>query len=238
MRGVVITAVLFGAFLLPSVVNASGYLRIICVPGVGIYVDGSFMGTTEVDNKGLLIDELSDGTHTVKAIKKNCKPQVQKVEIRSGKVTELKLRFVKCKKKNAVEVKQPDTNLYWLRCPIGQSWTGSYCEGDARGMSWHNAGNACPGGYRLPTREEFVSLLGGCDAGARSGKKEGRCKSCEASKTCLSMFGRDDGDYWSSSSDVAAPSDAWTVVFSSGDMGYDKKEKDNDINVRCVRSGP
>ena len=133
------------------------------------------------------------------------------------------------------EVYQPGTYLYWLQCPIGQSWTGSSCEGDARGMSWHNAGNACPGGYRLPTRQEFVSLLGGCDADVRGGKVVS-CNKCAESSKCSSMFGQDEGYYWSSSSYAADPSEAWHVTFANGIVYY--VDKDYDYNVRCVRGGP
>jgi len=133
------------------------------------------------------------------------------------------------------DVKQPGTNLYWLRCPIGQRWTGSSCEGDAREMTWHDVGNACPSGYRLPTRQEFVSLLGGCDAKVR-GRKWGYCNNCKKSGNCSSMFGRDLRYYWSSSSYAADSSLAWCVYFTSGDV--DSADKANDANVRCVRSGP
>jgi len=122
------------------------------------------------------------------------------------------------------EVKQPGTNLYWLGCPIGQRWSGSSCEGDARRMSWHDAGNACPSGYRLPTRQEFVSLLGG---------KE---NSCSKSSKCSSMFGGDRRSYWSSSSYAADSSHAWGVRFGNGRVDY--YAKGNGRHVRCVRGGP
>ncbi len=133
------------------------------------------------------------------------------------------------------DVKQPGTNLYWLRCPIGQRWTGSSCKGKAREMNWHKAKNACPDGYWLPTRQEFVSLLGGCDADVKGGKG-GSCNKCAKSRKCRSMFGKDERHYWSSSSDAADSPYVWNVRFNSGDV--DCGDKDNDFGVRCVRSGP
>ena len=133
------------------------------------------------------------------------------------------------------DVKQPGMNLYWLRCPIGQRWTGSSCKGKAREMNWHKAKKACPGGYRLPTRQEFVSLLGGCDANVRGGKY-GYCNKCAKSRKCRSMFGKDERYYGSSSSYAADPSYAWGVHFDSGLV--DDVDKGDDNNVRCVRSGP
>ncbi len=133
------------------------------------------------------------------------------------------------------EVKQPGVELYWLRCPLGQRWTGSSCKGDAWGMDWHKAKNACPSGYRLPTKHEFMSLLSGCDADVRGGKS-GYCNNCAKSKKCRSMFGKDESWYWSSSSDAADSSYAWLVNFYPGYVYLD--DKDYDHHVRCVRGGP
>lgn len=133
------------------------------------------------------------------------------------------------------DVKQPGSNLYWLRCPSGQTWTGSDCQGERSKMKWDAAMKACPAGYRLPTRQEFVELLGGCD-GAVSGVQTGACASCEKSAGCSAMFGEALGFYWSSSSYAALPSFAWLVAFGSGNVvNVDKR---NDYDVRCVRSGP
>ncbi len=135
-------------------------------------------------------------------------------------------------------VKQPATNLYWLRCPIGQRWDGSSCEGKARRMIRPKARKECPRGYRLPTKQELMSLLGGCDAGARGGIR-GKCNKCAESNKCSSMFGRDKKYYWSSSTYEAGPnvaSNAYYVSFYSGNVDfYDKANHDY---VRCVRSGP
>ncbi len=102
-------------------------------------------------------------------------------------------------------------------------------------MNWNDAKNACPGGYRLPTREEFVSLLGGCDADVQGGKY-GSCNDCDKSSNCSSMFGKDEGWYWSSSSYAADSSRAWYVYFANGFVGFD--DKGSAYNARCVRSGP
>jgi hypothetical protein len=131
------------------------------------------------------------------------------------------------------EVRQPGTGLYWLRCPVGQTWNGSSCSGEGKEMSWSEAESACPSGYRLPTRQEFVDLLGGCDSDVLSGKF-GYCKRCE-SGNCRSMFPSDTRWYWSSS--PHGDSYAWNAFFGNGSVnrggvGYDIS------NVRCVRSGP
>ena len=131
------------------------------------------------------------------------------------------------------EVKQPGANLYWLRCPVGQTWNGSSCSGSKKKMSWNSAKSACPSGYRLPTRQEFVDLLGGCDSEVRRGKY-GDCNKCSESSNCSSMFASDTGWYWSSS-----PGDdylAWDAYFNLGRVSRDIVSID--LNVRCMRSGP
>ncbi|MBW1811816.1 MAG: DUF1566 domain-containing protein [Deltaproteobacteria bacterium] len=131
------------------------------------------------------------------------------------------------------EVRQPGTNIYWLRCPLGQIWSGSSCQGERRSMPWADAIKACPAGYRLPTRQEFANLLGGCDENARGGGY-GYCASCGKSSMCSSMFGKDRGFYWSSSSLSGDSSLAWLVGFPAGNVGI-SAGKDDGHDVRCVR---
>ncbi len=38
-------------------------------------------------------------------------------------------------------------------------WTGKYFRGVAKKINWNKAMKACPRGYRLPTRQEFMALL-------------------------------------------------------------------------------
>jgi len=131
----------------------------------------------------------------------------------------------------AGEVKQLGSNMVWLRCPLGQTWSGSSCAGKAKSMNWSEAMKACPAGYRLPTRREFMKLLGGCDKRARSGGI-GRCASCGKSARCSSMFGKDLGWYWSSSY-AGGSSGAWGVYFSYGAVSNAGEYAPS--NVRCVR---
>ncbi len=72
------------------------------------------------------------------------------------------------------EVRQPATDLCWMRCALGQEWDGDSCEGTKITKDWCDASgetaSGCspdnPGqdfcaltlgaGYRLPTAEEMV----------------------------------------------------------------------------------
>ncbi len=127
------------------------------------------------------------------------------------------------------EVRQPKTTLYWLRCPLGQHWTGEACAGKAKTFDWDGAMKACPSGYRLPSREEFVFLLDRCDSLVKKGGS-GKCKSCAKSKKCRSLFGADSGWYWTSTSFTHS---AWYVFFGNGNVFSFAKDR-KDI-VRCVR---
>ncbi|MBW1811647.1 MAG: hypothetical protein JRJ87_25895 [Deltaproteobacteria bacterium] len=124
------------------------------------------------------------------------------------------------------DVKQPGTNLYWMRCPLGQIWTGSSCQGKANTITWEKAPKACPDGYRLPTRQEFMLLLGGCDSNLKKGKT-GYCSSCEKSGTCRSMFGKDIRSMYMWSNGYA--------VFHDGYIAVNAKAG---FQIICVRVGP
>ncbi len=61
-------------------------------------------------------------------------------------------------------------------------------EGELRTMSLAEAIEACPEGTRLPTNEEYKTMLGGCG--------ESHCNSCAQSEACTQMFGGDDRGFW------------------------------------------
>ena len=129
------------------------------------------------------------------------------------------------------EVQQPGTKLFWLRCPIGQTASDSECIGDAKEMN-RIPTIVCPSGYRFPTRQEFVDLLGGCDSEVTSGNY-GYCKKCSESGICSSMFPSDAGWYWSSS--LYDEDSAWTANFDDGSVYRDSVGSYR--YFRCVRLG-
>lgn len=131
------------------------------------------------------------------------------------------------------EVNQPGTGLYWLRCPLGQTWNGYACRGRAeRRITWDMAVKACPAGYRLPTRKELVEVLGGCRPGVAEGAR-GYCAACGRSTNCYTIFGRDRLMYWSSTASAVEPAVAWRVNFGDGGVGGDAMRAGR--SVRCVR---
>lgn len=62
----------------------------------------------------------------------------------------------------------PKNKLIWMRCSIGQTWTGSSCSGEAIGLTWNDAveypslfnqdGFAGKRDWRLPTISELSTL--------------------------------------------------------------------------------
>ena len=83
---------------------------------------------------------------------------------------------------DAAAIEQSSTALVWLRCPLGTCWDGELCQGEPLVWEWGGALEACPDGYRLPTRQEYVDLLGGCAGGSAE------CDSCDMNPTCAPMF--------------------------------------------------
>jgi len=147
------------------------------------------------------------------------------------------------------EVRQPETDFCWRRCPLGQTWDGDSCEGTKIRADWcetngENHDDCYPDNpgvsrceqyldsrYRVPTAEEFSVLLEESELGNMDGKK---CNGGDGPTMCNGMFGSDSGWYWSSSLyDVYY---AWNALFSYGSVGYDYVH--NALYVRCVRTGP
>jgi hypothetical protein len=107
-----------------------------------------------------------------------------------------------------------------------------------KSFEWQEAIDYCDGldlaghaDWYLPSRDEFIDLLGGCEG------DHGPCDSCDQSGTCSALFGSDSDRYWSSSVYADSSSSAWYVGFGYGYVGYYAK-KHAGLRVRCVRRGP
>ncbi len=120
------------------------------------------------------------------------------------------------------------TGLVWMRCPLGQTFTGGVCTGVATTHTWEGAINAASastfGGnsdWRLPNIKELASIAEqACYAPA--------INEVVFSATPLNWF-------WSSSPAVENDPKAWTFDFNNG---VDQMQiKDLSGYVRLVRLG-
>ncbi len=127
-------------------------------------------------------------------------------------------------------VGDPRTGLVWDRCSIGQG-TAPTCAGDAEMVTWETAlqrvqqRNAQSwnghNDWRLPNAKELASLL----------HPSRRMPAIDAD-----LFPNTLGAaYWSSTSQVDFPGNAWTVFFGEGNVFA--KDKATRARVRIVRTG-
>lgn len=124
------------------------------------------------------------------------------------------------------------TGLMWMRCSVGQTWTGSTCTGVASTHTWQDAlqaaqslnadgGFAGHGDWRLPNKNELESII------------ERRCWSPAINAAVFP--GTPSTWFWSSSSYAVDPSGAWNVDFDYGELDWFGKV--DSYGVRLVRAG-
>ncbi|SFR54013.1 DUF1566 domain-containing protein [Thiomicrospira sp. ALE5] len=158
-------------------------------------------------------------------------------------------------------VTDTETNLTWMRCSLGQQWTGSTCTGVAiqmnhndaamRGLGFNYAGKS---DWRLPTFDELHSLVY-CSSGQQ---REVRLDSrgiaikkgntylngqCEGNYSRPAIFtsafpNTPEQKYWSASMIPGVSSDwAWGVHFFSGVESHLYRSSSRNNHVRLVRGG-
>lgn len=136
------------------------------------------------------------------------------------------------------EVHRPASPLRWLRCAVGQTWDGKACVGIARSLDWKEAASSCPAGYRLPTAQEFGTLLACTNESGTSDRDARTCRPCPEAGACHGLFGQDTGQYWSLSPVVSyfLPAD---VSFETGRFSRAEFSMPYSSHaVRCVRWDP
>jgi hypothetical protein len=140
------------------------------------------------------------------------------------------------------EIHDDGTGLYWLQCLAGQCLVDGACAwegGEAVGLSYDEAAAACPGGYRLPTIDEIMGLLGNCDTIDTGVDGTGFCDPCPTSAACNAVYPGVDalGSYsyeiihWSSTE--LNSSTVWWSNFKTGLI--EAKIKDMNGTAVCVR---
>lgn len=123
------------------------------------------------------------------------------------------------------EVLDPQTNLIWQRCSVGQIWNGTTCIGTATTHTWQNAlqqaknyGSA----WRLPNIKELQSLVE---------------EACFLPAINATFFPATPSRmYWSASLYVNSDNLAWSMNFDLSDV-YSSSFKYGNFHVRAVRAG-
>jgi hypothetical protein len=116
--------------------------------------------------EGLIIKKLPDNALVV--LENNTKKSFSfalplRIRVEKDKVFDPYLQFYNKKNGTVVDKK---TNLQWMRCSLGQAWSGGTCKGKATKYSWKKALDQAKmthyAGYsdwRVPTLKELQSLV-------------------------------------------------------------------------------
>ncbi|MFC3031060.1 DUF1566 domain-containing protein [Pseudoalteromonas fenneropenaei] len=145
------------------------------------------------------------------------------------------------------------TNLTWMRCSLGQQWTGSTCAGVAMEMNWNDAlrtaisySYAGHSDWRVPTVDELDTLVL-CPAGRKPsarpggryvGDTTGECLGSEYynPKININAFPDSPASFvWSSTPYIDRPNRAWGTGFQLGSVYFE--HEDNPGMIRLVRNG-
>jgi hypothetical protein len=131
------------------------------------------------------------------------------------------------------------SGLTWQQCAVGQNWTGTTCNGNAKKMNWGEAMKLSSNfaGYNdwhLPTKEELMTLV---ECSDDQYNQDGSCKNYTLTNkptiNKMAFPNTTSSVFWASSSFVNLSYYAWGVYFSSGHPYY--YIKFNKGNVRLVR---
>lgn len=123
---------------------------------------------------------------------------------------------------------QHPSRLIWMRCALGQTWTGSDCSGQADEMNWEAALQAANDfefagldDWRLPNRNELGNII------------EQRCHSPAINH---GVFPSPPGGwFWSSSPAMGNSGQGWAVMFDDGQV--QSVAISGQYAVRLVRAG-
>lgn len=141
------------------------------------------------------------------------------------------------------EITDTQTGLTWQRCSVGQRWSGSSCEGQAKEFKFDEAQAQAGNGWRVPTVRELQSLRV-CSAGFVAKTMDLQDGKAEVSFACndgstwptihTGAFPNTPSDvYWTSSPLVGDSDLAWYVSFYYGDVHGSFRS--NGLHVRLVR---
>ncbi|EIC22776.1 protein kinase domain-containing protein [Thiorhodovibrio frisius] len=140
------------------------------------------------------------------------------------------------------------TGLQWMRCSLGQNWTEATCAGSADEMTWDSI---MPNGqqktwpefasfsdWRVPAIDELKTLID-CSSGQPDDWKvtDSACDGNDIQPTINSEAFPDtpSTSFWSASPSAPDSAYAWSISFSSGNVG--NYHKTYGFAVRLLRGG-
>ncbi len=130
-------------------------------------------------------------------------------------------------------VTDTSTHMMWMRCSMGQAWTGSACDGPPASMSWQAAQDAAAsldkqGGYakhgdwRMPRIPELANIIE---------------RQCAGPRTNIAVFPNTPaGFYWTASERLGKGNENEAYVLSFGPEGTAGDPKAEAHFVRLVRA--
>ncbi|HDZ9234073.1 TPA: DUF1566 domain-containing protein [Vibrio cholerae] len=238
-------------------INQRTYTYLLCLPLCGVL----FLSKPAQadDYVSCLAEKLQGITHdaAVKAITEACQAQyANNTAPKSASSTPAKAVVIdgRYRDNGNGTITDSKTNLTWMRCSLGQQWTGTTCAGVAMEMNWNDAlktamsySYAGHSDWRVPTVDELDTLVY-CSKGrkpsVRSNGDEvpatnGECLGDNYQRPTINIraFPNTPGDYyWSSSPYALNSSNAWHVGFYFGDV-FRLPKSNYLFNVRLVRAG-
>lgn len=240
-----------------------GMLRITTSPGdAQIFINGQRKGNSPSQEGQTFALKLPQGDYTVEARKSDGTDYYGKKSVYvandSLQTVDISLSEVKLPAKPYGQAPNGSAKigaLEWLRCSIGQSWSGSSCTGGAKQYTFEEAKAAAEtfnatgyGGkrdWRVPTVRELQSLrVCSTDFDSKTvdiqdgGQAVSRYCKDNASKPTIDIAQfpqTPKGLFWSSSPVVGSTDNAWSVHFDFGNVG--NGGRDSTWAARLVRAG-
>ena len=124
------------------------------------------------------------------------------------------------------------TQLMWMRCAMGQSWTGKSCQGNAVRLSWHDSVGAAAklnqsgshfyNDWRVPSLRELATVAE---------------RQCMGPRINLQIFpGTPAAGFWTGTASLQDKGEAYSLDFDQG--GIRQAAQGSAMHVRLVRTAP
>ena len=124
------------------------------------------------------------------------------------------------------------TLLMWMRCPIGQTWTQTSCQGEALRLNWaaslaqvqriNASGDHFYNDWRVPSLRELATVAE---------------RQCTQPRINLTVFpGTPSTPFWTGTASLQDAGQAYAVDFGVG--GVAQKAQADRLHVRLVRTAP